>query len=334
MRVGVIGAGAVGGAIAALLARGGHEVEVTARGEHLAAIRENGIRLRGAWGDYTAVVRAGDLLTRAPELVIVATKAQDAVTAIRDNIAMLRGVPVIVIQNGLDGVAAAQAASPRSDIIGGLATFATSYLSPGEITVTTAAELYLGVLGDDDLPARYAARVLEPVLPVTVIANFVGAQWTKLIINQVNALPAITGRSVQDVIADRRLRFIMTASIREAVRVGRRSRVTFAKVQGLGRRMLGIIRIAPLWIGQVLPALMRARLGRVPNPGSTLQSIRRGQSTEIDYLNGSVVRAAEAIGRAAPVNALMVGLVHEVEETGQFLDTEAIVDRYRAVTGR
>lgn len=331
MRVGVIGAGAVGGAIAALLARAGHDVEVTARGEHLAAIQSTGIRLRGAWGDYTATVRANDLLTRAPELVIVATKAQDAVSAIRDNIAMLRGVPVIVIQNGLDGVAAAQTASPRSDVIGGLATFATSYLSPGEITVTTAAELYLGVLGEDDLPARYAARVLEPVLPVSVIANFVGAQWTKLVINQVNALPAITGLSVQEVIADRRLRFVMTASIREAVRIGRRSRVRFARVQGLGRRMLGLIRVAPLWIGQALPALMRARLGRVPNPGSTLQSIRRGQTTEIDYLNGSVVRAADAIGRTAPVNALMVDLVHEVEASGLFLDRDTVVARYRAL---
>src|SRR4051812_3290698 len=99
MRIGVIGAGAVGGAVAALLARGGHDVEVTARGEHLAAIRERGIHLTGSWGEYTAALEANDLLTHAPELVIVATKAQDAVAAIRDNIAMLRGVPVVVVQN-------------------------------------------------------------------------------------------------------------------------------------------------------------------------------------------------------------------------------------------
>src|SRR5688572_14277668 len=78
MRIGVVGAGAVGGAIAALLARGGHDVEVTARGEHLEAMRRGGLELRGAWGDFTAEVTANDVLTRAPELAIVATKAQDA----------------------------------------------------------------------------------------------------------------------------------------------------------------------------------------------------------------------------------------------------------------
>ena len=78
MRVGIIGAGAIGGSIAALLARAGHDVEVTARGAHLEAIRERGIVLTGAWGDFTAGVVANETLTRAPELAIVATKAQDA----------------------------------------------------------------------------------------------------------------------------------------------------------------------------------------------------------------------------------------------------------------
>ena len=75
MRIAVIGAGAVGGAIAALLVRAGHEVEVTARGAHLTAMRENGIRLTGAWGEYTAAVLASEQLNRGAELVIVATKA-------------------------------------------------------------------------------------------------------------------------------------------------------------------------------------------------------------------------------------------------------------------
>src|SRR4051812_10815470 len=112
MRIGVVGAGAIGGAIAALLTRGGHEVEVTARGAHLAAIREGGIRLTGGWGDYVARVEANEVLTRGAELVIVATKAQDAEAAIRANIRLLRGVPVVVVQNGLDGISTASAASP------------------------------------------------------------------------------------------------------------------------------------------------------------------------------------------------------------------------------
>jgi 2-dehydropantoate 2-reductase len=328
MQVGVVGAGAVGGAIAAVLARGGHAVEVTARGEHLAAIQEHGIRLTGAWGEHTALVRAATLLTQAPELVIVATKAQDAVAAIRENLRLLRGVPVIVVQNGLDGPANAKAASPTSDIIGALATFASSYLSPGEVNVTAGGPTYVGVTAGNDLPARYAVQVLDPVMPTSLVPNFVGAQWTKLVVNQVNALPAITGMSVQEVVSNLRLRHIMTASMRETVRVALANRIHFEKVHGLGHRGLRMFSMLPLWLGQALPAVMSAQMGSTPNPGSTLQSIRRGQPTEIDALNGAVVRAAEARKHHAPLNAKLVDLVHEVEASGTFLTEDEVTDRF------
>lgn len=330
MRVGVIGAGAIGGSIAALLARAGHDVEVTARGDHLTAIREHGIVLTGGWGDFTASVSANETLTRAPELTILATKAQDAVAAIEQNRAWLSG-PLVVVQNGLDGAHNAREAAEGCDIIGALASYATSYLSPGTITVTTPGTISLGADGPDDVPALFAARVLGDVIPTTVVQNFVGAQWTKLIINQVNALPAITGLSVQEVVADPALRRVMTASMREAVRVGLRSGVRFATLQGLGHAGLVLFAAAPLWAAQALPRLMSARIGAVPNPGSTLQSIRRGQATEIDYLNGAVVRAAQQSGRDAPVNALLVTLVHEVESSGRFLTSGEVAERYRAL---
>ena len=75
------------------------------------------------------------------------------------------------------------------------------------------------------------------------------------------------------------------------------------------------------------PRMLARRMGDVPNPGSTLQSIRRGQRTEIDFLNGAVVRAAGEIGRAAPVNAALVEMVHEVESSGAFLSPATVVAR-------
>ena len=61
---------------------------------------------------------------------------------------------------------------------------------------------------------------------------------------------------------------------------------------------------------------MRVRMGNVPNLGSTQQSLRRGQPTEVDFLNGAVVREASAAGLAAPVNAALTALVHDVEASG------------------
>lgn len=326
MRIAIIGAGAVGGTLAALLHRAGHEVEVTARGEHLAAIRKNGLSLTGDFGEYTANVEANPTMTAAPGLAIVTTKATDAQAALRANAAWLGGIPVLVVQNGLDALHSARTVMNRSDVVGGLAMFAASHLSPGIVTVTTAGSIYLGNEASD-LAVQYSADVLRTALPVTIAHDFVGAQWTKLMVNQVNALPAITGLSVQATIADRRLRRVLTTSMREAVNAGVAGRVRFAKLNGLSNSLLRLFRVAPKCLAQLLPLAMKWRMGSIPNPGSTLQSIRRGQPSEIDYLNGAVVAAAKTHSVPAPVNAALVRMVHEVERTGVFLKPNDVAAR-------
>lgn len=320
MRIGVIGAGAVGGTFAALLAAKGHEVEITARGEGLDAIRANGIRLDGGWGEHTARVAAHPTLTTKPELAILSTKAQDAATALAANATRLDGVPILVVQNGLGGLGVAHAELPGSPLLGGLALFAASYLEPGQVTITGPNPVIIGAgPGADDALLHRVAEAIGEALPIEVTDDIVGAQWTKLLINHVNALPAITGLSVQEVVADARLRRILTASMRETVRIAGRIGVRFGKVQGVSGAVLSLLGAVPLGLGEQFPRLLARRMGSVPNPGSTLQSIRRGQLTEIEYLNGAVVHAAADHGLLAPVNAAIVALVHEVERTGEFM---------------
>jgi 2-dehydropantoate 2-reductase len=327
MRVAVIGAGAVGGLLAALLHRAGHDVEVTARGAHLAAIRADGIVLDGGYGSHVARVTAAEVLSRAPDLAILATKAQDARAALKANARVLAGVPVLVVQNGLDGIRTASAELPDSPLLGGLALFATSYLSPGRITVTAALPIAVGTA---TAPAEVLDRVvdvLREALPVEVLPDLEGAMWTKLLINHVNALPAITDLSVQQTVADPRLRHILAASLRETVRLANAIGARFATLQGLPGWALPWLGRGPLWLAARLPVLLARRMGAVPNPASTLQSIRRGQLTEIDSLNGAVVRVALEHGRSAPINAALVELVHEVERTGAFLTAEQVAAR-------
>jgi 2-dehydropantoate 2-reductase len=317
MRIGVLGAGAVGGVLAALLDRAGHEVTVTARGDHLEAIRTSGLVLSGHWGSHTAAVDARELLPDGLDLAIVTTKAQDARQALAANRSALDGIPVLVIQNGLSGLSVASEALPHSPVAGGLALYAASYLSPGAVSVTSPATTYLG-----GPAAELFEQALGAVIPVTVVENFAGAQWTKLFVNQLNALPAITGLSVQETIAHPGLRRVLTRSMREVVRVAKAAGVRFEPLQGLTDARLTLFAALPVWAAQVLPLRFGRYLGSTPNPGSTLQSLRRGQRTEIDYLNGAVVAAGHA-----PVNALLVELVHEVERSGEFLAPEAIISR-------
>ena len=332
MRIAVIGAGALGGTFATLLAHAGHDVTVTARGAGLAAIRADGIRLSGGFGDALARPHALERLAEKPELTLVCTKAQDAAAAISDNAAFIDGSPVIVVQNGLDGVSTARRLLPHSDCFGALVIIAANYTAPGQVTVTTAAPTYLG-RGDGavDAATRAWQAVLAQAVPVTAIDNFVGAQWTKLIVNMLNALPAVTGTSVQAVVDHGGLRRVMTASMREAVRVGMKRGVRFGALQALDDRRLRTFSALPLWLGQLLPLRMRARMGNVPNLGSTQQSLRRGQRTEVDYLNGAVVREAGVAGVAAPVNALLTALVHEVEDRGAPLPASDVIARFDAL---
>ena len=328
MRVAVIGAGAVGGTIAALLHRAGHEVDVTARGDNLRALQERGLHLTGAWGNHVAPVAAAERLGRPPELAFVTAKIADADDAMSGSAGYLRGIPVVVVQNGLDGVRGARRVLPHSDVVGALALFAASLVRPAEVTVTAAAETILGVPGAaPTIPVLTARDLLDPVLPVRVTGNFAGAQWTKLVINEVNALPAITGLSVQATLADPRLRAVVTRSMQETVRVAAAAGVRFDPISGLGNAALRAFGHLPVRLAQAVPARMARRMGATPNPGSTLQSIRRGRPTEIDGLSGAVVAEAARLGVTAPVNAALVAMVHEVEASSTHLSTAEVLRR-------
>ena len=326
MRIGIIGAGALGGTFAALLARAGHDVEVTARGSGLEAIRADGIRLSGGYGDTHAHVAASEALTERPELVLLCTKAQDAPLALGRHAELIDGVPVVVVQNGLDGVQTAERFLPHSTCVGVLSIIAANYTEPGVVRVTTTAASYLG-RGDGpaDDESRRIAAILSEAVPVIAIENFRGSQWTKLVVNMLNAVPAIVGRSVQEVLGDRRLRRVVAASMRETVRVGIARGIRFGSLQGLSNARLRLFARMPVAIGQVLPWMMGVRMGSVPNLGSTQQSVRRGQPTEVDHLNGAVVREAILAELDAPVNEALTVLVHEVERIGEFLPAERVL---------
>ncbi|MBG6214668.1 MAG: 2-dehydropantoate 2-reductase [Cryobacterium sp.] len=330
MRIAVIGAGALGSTFACLLAAQGHDLVVTMRGAALPTVLADGIRLTGGYGDRFARPLAVERLIEPCDLALICTKAQDAAAAIAENAAVLDGTPVIVVQNGLDGVTTAQRLLPQSECFGLITIIAAHYEGPGRVRVTTTAPSYLGRgIGPVDAGTLRWQAVLGAAAPTLALENFVGAQWTKLVVNMLNALPAITGRSVQEVIGQAGLRLLMTRSMRETVRVGLGRGVLFGSLQGLSHRRLRVFALAPIWAGQVLPLSMRSRMGTVLNQGSTLQSLHRGQRTEIDFLNGAVVRAAAAAGVVAPVNALLTELVHEVERSGAFLAPAEVCARFR-----
>ena len=320
MRIGIIGAGALGGTFAALLDRAGHEVVVTARGAQLDAIREHGLRLEGGYGDALARIAALPALAEPPELAFLAVKAQDAASAAAQNAAALAGVPVVVVQNGVRGPQALREALPDSPLIGAASMIAASYLSPGVVTVTAPGVTVLARDSASDTALRTAADLLGSVVAVRTAPDLAGVQWSKLVVNQLNAAPAVTGIGLQEALRSAPLTAAVAAAMRETIRVARADGVRLTGLPALSPGLLRTLLLLPLPLAaRVLRRGVLQRMGDVPNPGSTLQSIRRGRPSEIDHLSGAVVEAGQRLGVPTPVNRRIVELVHRIEATGGFL---------------
>ena len=329
MRISVIGAGAVGGALAALLHGAGHEIAVVARGATAVAIAADGLRLRGHRGSRT--VRPDVVHSPAPgsELVVVAVRTYQLDGAIAPHRAAIGAAPVLVAQNGLNGPDRAATLLGRErgrGVLGGLALFPATNAGAGEVLLTGPGGLRIGAAHPADLPlARRIAGEFAAALPTAATANLTGALWMKLLVNHVNALPAITGTSVQATSRHPLLRGALAESLAESVRVADALGVRFEGVGVLHPHHAAAIRAGRA--DEVVGSRLAHAFGVRPNPASTLQSLRRGQPTEIDDLNGAVVRAAARLRLPAPVNTRLVALVHEVERRGRFFRAAATAER-------
>ena len=341
MHVAVIGVGAVGGALAAALDRAGVQVTAVVRptSSSAAAIRSHGLRLDGARGTHTAHPTVAEQLPTNCDLVVVAVRSfqlESALTPHAERLTPggdLAHVPVVVAQNGLLGPdTAARLIGRNHGVLGALALYAATGHGDGRVTLTGGGAVRVGALhpGDFALAAEVAA-VIAPAFAASPVRDLRGALWSKLLVNHVNALPAVTGRSVQWCCRQPSTARIVAASLTETVTVADRAGVRFAP---LG--LIGPATVAQIRSGDAA-TLVRSRLasafGVRPNPASTLQSIRRGEPTEIDALNGAVVMTAASLRCSAPVNRMLVGLVHEVERRGRFYSLARLreVARYQGV---
>ena len=325
-RIAVIGAGAIGSALGALLHRAGQNVVLITRPAHVAAIRQNGLQVDGDMGNFNAPVEATQALDFRPDLALLTVKAQDVVAAVKANQGFLSNVPVVTFQNGIRGDQLVASILPRQQILSAVVLTHVTYLLPGKVTVVYRGKLILGrPFGERDGKLEDVARLLNQAVPTRVADNIQGAHWLKLIVNLNNALPAITNQTMNQVYADAFLRNLAVGLMREGLRVIDRASIRLESLPEVSVALTRLVNWMPSGIaGHIAAAKVRQLTTEWPLWGSTLQSIQRGRPTEIDYLNGEIVELGKRYGEATPLNAKIVELVHQVERTGQFLTVEEI----------
>ena len=295
-KIAVMGAGAVGCYYGGMLACAGHDVTLIGRQNHVDAIQRDGLLLdTQSFKEHVRLQASTEPSAVAGATLVLfcvkSTDTESAAAAIRPH--LLPGALVLSLQNGVDNAVRLQAALPAQEVAASVVYVATEMPGPGHVKHNGRGEL---VIAASTTTADAAALLVAAGVPTDISSNVEGALWAKLILNcAYNALSAITqqpygqlvqGEGVQDVIRD---------LVNECLAVAQADGITVP--------------------GDVWQAVERIAQTMPQQLSSTAQDLARGKRSEIDHLNGYVLRRGEVLGIATPVNRVMHTLVKLLEES-------------------
>ena len=293
-----MGAGAVGCYFGGMLARAGHPVTLIARPQHVQAIMRDGLRLQTTTFDEHLHLGASSEASavQGANLVLFCVKSTDTESAgalIRPHLAP--DALVLCLQNGVDNADRLLTVLPQHAVAAAVVYVATEMAGPGHVQHHGRGELVIEPATSSALSSEAVAQALMAAgVPAEVSSNVRGALWAKLILNcAYNAVSAITQLPYGKTVAGVGVPDVMRDVVAECLAV--------AQAEG--------VQIP----GDVHAAVARLA-GSMPNQySSTAQDLARGKRTEIDYLNGLIVRRGEAHGIATPANRVLWSLVKLLE---------------------
>ncbi len=319
MNVAVVGCGSLGGVIAVRLAgRRGLQLEVLNRNPRIAeAASRRGLRLRAGGRWLTARVPLLSSPSGRPyDAVILAQKANGLEQTCRELLPALAPHGFFVTtQNGLSGLELQRSFGPQR-VVPGCVLWGASMTEPGVYALTARGPFLLGAQARTDRPTAEARALLSQVFPVRLCPDIAAALWSKLAISaSFTSLGAISGLRFGRLASAPEGRRLILAIGEEVLVAARAQGVKLGSLGG-GLNMRRFLQPAaeggyPPARKQLLLRLLGWKHRRTES--SMLDSLRRGRPTEIDFLNGLVVRLAEQAGRPAPWNRAVCQLVGEME---------------------
>ncbi len=294
LKIAVMGAGAVGCYYGGLLARAGHTVVLIARPLHVAAVSQHGLRLQTTTFDTHVPLAASSepAAVAGADVVLFCVKSTDTEGAgalIRPHLAA--NALVLCLQNGVDNADRLRGVLPDHAVAAAVVYVATEMAGPGHVQHHGRGELVLE-------PSAYSGALAQAFIaagvPTEVSANVRGALWAKLILNcAYNAVSAITQLPYGQTVPGEGIQDLMRDVVAECLAV--------ANAEGV--QVPGDVDAAIRKIADT----MRSQYS------STAQDLARGKRTEIDYLNGLIVKRGTALGVATPANRVLWALVKLLE---------------------
>ncbi len=298
IKVAVMGAGAVGCYYGGMLARAGHEVVLIARAQHVEAIVLDGLRVQtAAFDEYVRLsASTAPSAVEGADLVLFCVKSTDTESAgelIRPHLAP--GALVLCLQNGVDNADRLRAVLPRHEVAAAVVYVATEMAGPGHVKHNGRGELVIEPSRGQGFSSAAAALALMGAgVPVEILDNVRGALWAKLILNcAYNAVSAIVQMPYGQTVRGEGVTDVMRDVVAECLAVAKADGVTVP----------GDVEAAVRKIAETMPDQF----------SSTAQDLARGKHSEIDYLNGFVVRRGHALNVPTPANRVLWALVKLLE---------------------
>ena len=303
LRVAVVGAGAVGGYFGGMLARAGADVTLIGRRVHVEVWKRDGLFVDSInFQERIRVAASTDVAAAADaDLVLFSVKSLDTVETARQLARHVRSdASIVSLQNGVDNVEHIRTAAVLAPIAA-VVYVASSMPAPGRIKHAGRGDLLIGDLPGRPGPPREAviagvSSLFEAAgVPCRVSPDIQADLWTKLITNVgLNGISAVVHATYGDVVAIPESRETIRALVNECVAVARASGVSLPENDFAAMVLQFAERVGPVF-------------------SSTAQDLERRKPTEIDALNGFVVRRGAELGVPTPVNQSIVALVKLLE---------------------
>ncbi|HET6368072.1 MAG TPA: 2-dehydropantoate 2-reductase [Pseudomonadales bacterium] len=315
MRIGIIGAGAIGCVVGGLLARAGQDVTLVDQWpEHVETMRSRGLRLSGTCGDHLVPVRALHIhelqqVAEPFDTVFIAVKSYDTEWATALGVAYLKPDGVVVdFQNGINDHRVAAVAG-RERTLGCVILISAGMYEPGHALRTDAGKSAFKIGehdGKDSPRARRLAELLSAVAPAEVTTNLWGERWSKLALNcMVNPLAGLSGLGTAEVRLDPAMRRLAVFLGAEVITVGRAAGYEVEPIWGIATQRF-VDAAAGRGLAEVEQAVSADAASRKGGRPSMLQDVMRGRRTEVEHLNGYVAAEGARLGVPAPLNAAVV----------------------------
>ncbi|MBF5014315.1 2-dehydropantoate 2-reductase [Burkholderia pseudomultivorans] len=311
----VFGAGAVGCYLGGRLAAAGAPVQLIGRARIGDAIRTHGLVLTDRRGYRAALAPAEVAFSTDPaaaaaaRLVLVTVKSAATHDAATQLAGVLRpGAIVISFQNGLHNARVLRDALPQATVLAGMVPFNVIERGPGAFHQGSA-----GTLAADASPALapFTQLFASAGLPLALHRDMQAVQWAKLLLNLNNAVNALANLPLRDELAQHAYRRCVALAQREALHWLARAAIRPARLTPLPAGWVPAVLDLPDPVFRVLGGAM---LAIDPLAWSSMSDdLAARRATEVEWINGEVVRLAQRAGGHASVNARLCALVHDAE---------------------